>query len=229
MLLRKKSAFDTLLARWGRPVKEYDNMNGDITICSVSADEIIDDIGRSVPKGVPVVIPGDLAHKSKDLWRLVSQGRLFRLNINALISQKAPPLSPPSSIAPNALESEYNKAVAEIGRLREDLSRARTEAARAQAEVVSLQEARSQSDKLDDILSMLKDRSVPIARSEHFTTTTESPLDTSIPVYIPSQIKSDSATEGRVSIKEESSGSSSISDASKALREKRKKDLAGES
>lgn len=200
-------------------------MNGDIIVCGVSKDELVEDIGKWVPQGEPTRISGDQAHSSKDLWRLLSQSRLFRLNVNNLVRHQLP-----AEVVPvPELEQEYNKAVADVERLKRELTLARTEAISARAEVtllraenLSMREELVNSGKLDTILKMLKEMPTGVA-------TTATPAVKShivelgdIPMYIPTQIKSD-GDEGRVSISEESSDASSLSGASKALKEKRKK------
>ena len=59
--------------------------HGDVIVCGVSEDKLIEDIGVMVPKGDVITVPGAQAYKSKDLWRLISQQVIFQLNSNSLL------------------------------------------------------------------------------------------------------------------------------------------------
>jgi hypothetical protein len=204
---------------------------GDLIVCGVSADEVIEDLGKIIPKSVATHIPAENAHKSKDLWRLLSQSRLIRLNVNPLL--KYPTASTPTlaSEGVEILQTEYNKAVSEIARLKADLSSVRSETialrlelVRANQEIARVKDEATHGNKLDDILALLKER--PTVVVSQGTVQAPSPLTAmvdDVPMYIPSQIKSDANEESRVIMKEESTSSSTLSDASRALREKRKR------
>jgi hypothetical protein len=201
-------------------------MNGDVIVCSVSQDEFIEDIGRMAPKGEPTHIPADLVVRSRDLNVLLSQSRLVRLNVNPLVRAAArgtvvePPAPEVNELYSRALVENEQLRV-EIGKVKAENASLRAELGHAQAHNAKLKEEAGNSGKLDAILKMLQGMpaGVPFAMSEDKTSV--SVLD-DIPLYIPSQIKSDS-TEGRVSVAEETTDGSSLSGASKALKEKRKK------
>lgn len=54
---------------------------GEIIVAGlVTGTHMIEDIGIAVPHKVAVRIPADLALRSKDLWRGISQSRLFQLS-----------------------------------------------------------------------------------------------------------------------------------------------------
>lgn len=227
-----RSVFDWLRSLWVKPMKE-EEMSGDIIVCGVGADEIIDDIGVSAPKGEAVRVPGDKAYRSKDVWRLLSQGRLLRLNVNPLLRARAAASPAQPQVVNEGLEvlqSEYNKATAEIARLRSELSQVRSEAiavrselTAARAEIERLKGVENHAAKLDDIITLLKERPTVVNNVAPSTAPQASvPELEDIPMYIPSQIKSEAA-ESRVAVKEESAPASALADASKALREKRKK------
>ena len=210
---------------------------GDIVVCGVTQDEVVDDIARPVPKGVPVAIPGDLAHRSKDLWVLLSQGRIFQLNINSLLRKKLDRSTPEDihtelQVAKSeslALSEELSKVRASISELELELesrsqriSTLESELGRLENELALLRRASADSSKLDDIISLLKSRPVQQVVMAPSSTYQAASKDDDIPMYIPSQIKSDSAG-GQVSVKEGSADASSLADASKALKGLRKK------
>jgi len=209
---------------WTKLVRKRMLMNGDVVVCSVSQDEFIEDIGRMVLKGDPVHIPGELAHRSRDLNVLLSQSRLVRLNVNPLVrgtsTQVAAPAPEVNELYSRALlENEQLKA--EINRVRAENTVLRTELTFTQRQSSKLKEELGNSDKLDAIMKMLKDMPTGVVVQSSGSSIPDILLD-DMPMYIPSQIKSES-TEGRVSVAEESSDGSALSGASKALKEKRKK------
>jgi hypothetical protein len=231
VLLSIKLVLEWLSTTFGakKKMEKYD-MPGDVIVCGVQADEVIEDLGKKVPKSVATHISADNANKSKDLWSLLSQSRLIRLNVNPLL--RAPQSTAQASIGvSDILEAEYNKAVAEVVKLRYDLSLARTEAVTlklelglANEEIARLRTESSQSHKLDDILSLLKERALQVSADANVGIGPQYLVpDDYVPMFIPSQIKSDVTESSRVAVKEESSSSSALSDASRALREKRKK------
>jgi hypothetical protein len=223
MPLSTRFVLDWLKATWTKMKKEQD-MSGDLIVCGVSADEVIEDLGKIVPKSVATHISALNANKSKDLWRLLSQSRLIQLNVNPLL--RAPSATAPTSVDEGAvvLQAEYNKAVAEVAKLRSDLASARSELVRANEEIARLKGDANHATKLDDILTLLKERPVTQVVMGHMASPQSVlPVDDDVPMYIPSQIKSDVNEESRVAVKEESTSSTTLSDASKALREKRKK------
>ena len=56
-------------------------MIGDITVLGMTMGQhILEDIGVSVPQGMLVTIPADVAMLSKDLWLAISQKQIFRIH-----------------------------------------------------------------------------------------------------------------------------------------------------
>jgi len=56
-------------------------MIGDITVLGMTMGQhILEDIGVSVPQGMLVTIPADVAVTSKDLWLAISQKQIFRIH-----------------------------------------------------------------------------------------------------------------------------------------------------
>jgi len=215
--------------------------NGDLIVCGVSEDTLVEDIGVMVPKGDAVPIQGHLANKSKDLWRLLSQSVIFRLNENSLLRVRPrvePEAIPVQSLA---LQEERDQLSVEVQELRSKLSRIRSENQTLRTEVEQLREEKSglteelstlrsslvghseHASKLDALIELVKSRPVVLAGGSILSVVDEEESDDSIPLYIPSQIKSDSPADKKVSLKEGASDVSSVSDASKALKGMRRK------
>lgn len=207
--------------------------NGDVTVCGVSEDKLVEDIGVLVPKGDVVTIPGPLAHRSKDLWRLLSQGLIFQLNANSLLRLKRADSTPAPPVELEKLELETQSLRSELTKVQTDNTGLRAEVKSLKLEILRLKEegssqALSQA-KLDEVLNLVRSRS--IAPSEVRTNGTKplsvgvEDVDESVPIFIPSKIKSDSDVTGKVSLKEGATDASSLSDASKALKGIRRKSV----
>jgi hypothetical protein len=229
MPLSIRSGLEWVLRVFGFKMKKRALMV-DVIVCGVQADEVIEDLAKLVPKSVATHITAENANKSKDLWRLISQSRLIRLNINPLLRTPQAQPSSASEVTTEVLSTEYVRVVAEAAKLRSDLALSRSEAStlrvelsQAREEIARLKVEASQSHKLDDILALLKERPLQVSADSNVGIGPQHLVaDDYVPMFIPSQIKSD-ANESRVAIQEESTSSSALSDASKALREKRKK------
>jgi len=229
-------------ARFGSDVSKFRKApkmnNGDVIVCGVSEDKLVEDISILVPKGDAVTVPGHLAHRSKDLWRLLSQGVIFQLNANSLLRLKRqvepPPVQPNPKL--DGLEAKLGGLEVEVGDLRSGLLKSQSEKSslqaenrRLSAEVLRLQgelagQALDQS-KLDAILHLVKSRPQVVNVVSESRASVAKPLDDvdgSAPMFIPSQIKSDSVG-GQVAVKEGASDAASLSDASKALKGMRRK------
>lgn len=222
--------------------------NGDLIVCGVSEDKLVEDIGLMVPKGDAVPVPAILANKSKDLWRLISQGVIFRLNENSLLRVRARvmPDQPPTERGNDRdrfeaeverLREENDDLVNENGKLfslnvslQEEVKRLRSVVATQQSTLETQQTALSarqgHDSKLDAILELVKTQQAGVTYQKGSVSVPRiavADVDDSAPLFIPSQIKSDHQEEGRVSLKEEASDASTLTDASKALKGMRKK------
>lgn len=166
---------------------------------------VLHDIGRDVPHGETVTIPGDMAYRSKDLWRAIGQRQIFRItrgpgpNALAQVPKPAPP--PPVVVVPppsrdEALESE-NRA------LKEQLL--------------------NQSQKLDSIIALLQ-AGVPMAAIQAASSANPhiSAVADETPIYIPSLIKPENA-EIRIEPQRSESEGSQVSGAAEKLRELRQR------
>jgi len=205
--------------------------NGDMIVCGVSEDKLIEDIGVMVPKGEATPILGAQAVKSKDLWRLLSQGVIFQLKANSVLRVIAPSHAAPPvpklqeerdrlSLENETLREENAQLIKENGDLYGLNVHLKGEVGRLERE---LKEATGKDAKLDAILELVKSRPTTVIQNVTGAPASSGlDVDDSAPIYIPSQIKSDNNGEARVSLKEEASDAGSLADASKALKGLRK-------
>ncbi len=168
------------------------------------------DIGYDVPHGVVVHIPVEKANNSKDLWRALSQRRVFRL--------QAGPFSPAVGQPPN---HEVEQLRARVAELEAEVQRLRAEQGK------KTQEAQSGQGKLDEILLLLRAggsapayAQAPAARPLA-PVTPSGVVEVETPAFIPSTFKSE-ASETRVSVEETASESGGVSGARSALRKLRR-------
>jgi hypothetical protein len=163
---------------------------------------LIEDIAMDVPSGSTVVIPAVKAAKSKDLWRLLSQRQLFRLNAGPFQDFPSPTPPPP----PNGEAEMLREQVRLLSERNHVLENA----------------LGSQGGKLDAILGLLGNVSFgAVASQPQGRAATSEVVDTAVPTFIPSQIKPDNV-ESHVEIQSETSEGSSIAGAGEALRRLRK-------
>lgn len=204
---------------------------GDVLVCGVSEDVLVEDIQFSIPRGHAIVVPGDKANKSKDLWRLISQGTVFKLQTNSLLhpSKTQKPSEAAEEEKNEALKTQIEDLASQVTGLRDELQRAKfklSEQAALEAEVGRLQaeNARLRADlatrdgldsKLETILSAVKDRPATVV-VQGSTQKTATPSDDA-PIFIPSQIKGEGG-ESRVNVQETTSDGSGVAGASQALR-----------
>jgi len=253
-------------------------MSGNVVVFGISPDTVmLEDIQMDVPHSTSVTIPEDLALKSKDLWRALSQRRIFRLtsdlNPHKVFTASPAPLlvSPPPSDDQERITSlahGYKKLQDEVERLLPfeaeaakhtvalDVLEHRNKYALDENEglrlsVTSLQEenvrlksgnelltndiARLQGqldlyeaqiggrEKLDEILTLLKERPVVIMQNTGGLGILKAVTDVvggDAPAFIPSTIASKDM-DAHVEVQSETSEGSSVSEASAALKKKR--------
>jgi hypothetical protein len=181
-------------------------MNDVRVICLNMNTVLIEDIAVDCPHGVTVSIPAAKASKSKDLWRLLSQKQLFRLNPGPFADYPTP-APPPSSAEADRLREE-NRLLAEQNQLlRTALD--------------------NQGGKLDTILTLLENPRLaavfPTANGSAPLPATKATevVDAGVPTYIPSEIKPKNV-ESHVEVKSETSEGTAITGAGEALRKLRK-------
>jgi len=143
---------------------------GDVRVFGlVAGTHVLEDISRDVPCGVTVTIPGELAVRSKDLWRAISQRCIFQL------PSAAPPPQFSTSPEREQLEAQVKELSTQVKALADENRSLRE----------SLQNSnQNYSQKLDTILSALQNRAVFVDRG--FTPSPE--VEIKAPLFIPSKI-----------------------------------------
>lgn len=196
-------------------------MVGGITVAGlVTGTHLIEDIKIAVPHQIAVFIPADLAYRSKDLWRGISQRRLFQLTGGSgLAVESNNRVLPP----PNTDLEDFR---AENKRLKQQLEE-------AQRQNLSLQDAlQAMQGQLTSILRLLgriENGEVPILRGisgPGLEAPKAAPLPVlpmvvggEVPAFIPDDIHPDAA---KTNIDAEVIVGSSVADQVKALRAARR-------
>jgi len=206
---------------------------GDMVVCGVAADIVVEDIGLNVPKGVAVPVSGEVSQRSRDLWRYLSQGLIFRCDVSNIVrSQASIPVTP--QFAPEGKQDELQVMVSKLqadvsqarsaqASLEANVGRLQAENARLRTELVEERLKLAKLDKLDEILSLLqRQQTRPILVSTSQDLDTADALD-DVPRYIPSQIKPDLSIDSPVTATEAQSDGDSVVGAAKALRQVRRR------
>jgi len=190
---------------------------GDIRVIGlVSPTHLIEDIGRDVPHGVEVVIPVDMALRSKDLWRGISQHALAQL---PTIATTVPKLSAPDPERPR-LEARVRELESVVRDLETQLRVSQAESLSLRFELERSTQAQEHAVKLDTILAALQNGVVPTA-GRPLAAPRQEVADGSVPTFLPSEIKPRDVTV-RIDIQGESSQSdvSGIGDRLRKIRNK---------
>ncbi len=208
---------------------------GDIVVCGVTEDILLDDIKFVVPKGEAVTVPADLVVRSTDLYRQLSVGAIFQLNKNSRgLRPNSPPKEEPlesPSLQPvvlaaqveiEALRSENTRLAEENNTLQERVSLLTREAS-------LLKDSLGIGERLDQMMAMLKNgvvQGLPSLRTNGDPFPGDSfPSSEEAPVFIPSQIKMDDVDTSRLSTPEstETTSGAGVSRAANALRKLKEK------
>lgn len=174
---------------------------------------LIEDISISVPQGATVNIPASRASKSKDLWRLINQKQLFRLN-------QGPGADPP--VAPTVPSPSFD---AENDKLREE------KRLLEEQNQLLRQALANQGGKLDTILGLLESgrlmatttQATPAPTAKANGVVDYGVVDAGVPTFIPSEIKPRNIESHITEVKAETSEGSGIEGAGAALRKLRRK------
>ncbi len=196
-------------------------MVGGITVAGlVTGTHVIEDIRVSVPHQIAVFIPADLAYRSKDLWRGISQRRLFQLTggsglaveSNTRVTQTA------SDIELDDLRSENKKLKQQLGE--------------AQQQNMGLQDAlQSMQGQLTSILRLLGRlesgevalRGLPVSQDAiRAVPSLPTVVGGEVPAFIPEAIHPEDA-KTNIQVDAQVIVGSSVTDKVKALREARKR------
>lgn len=194
-------------------------MVGDVTVVGIdTSTTVLYDIGMDVPHRGVVTIPADLATISKDLWRAISQRRLFQLHAGSVTQGPVRPTLPPTPQLEvwqekcRILEAENTTLKQTVESLRREL-----------ADKPNSAQPPPTDSRLDEILSLLRS-GVPIVGAS--TTPRTIPVGTGVvevevPAFIPNEIKPKSV-EGRIAeVQSETSANSNLGSAADALRKLR--------
>jgi hypothetical protein len=162
----------------------------------VMGSVLIEDISVDVPQGVTVVIPAEKSAKSKDLWRLVAQKRLFRLGPQMHSYPTVATVTPNEA---DHLREENRLLLEQNALLRQAIS--------------------AQGGKLDAILGLLE--SGKFAPSNGVQAKPTDLVNGDAPTYIPTEIKP-TVADKHIEVKSETSAGSGVAGAGAALRKLRK-------
>lgn len=160
-----------------------------------------------VPHGMTVTIPALRAHKSKDLWRAISQKRLFHLQSGPAMA--FPPSLPTHDASGVDVYQEHTRILLRENQLLRD--------------ALEKKDSEMQS-KLDNILGLLQ-AGVPVAPPSPVRGTAPQVVtgvvSGEVPTFIPSQIKPE-GVEVQITTTAEESAGAGVSSAASALRKFRK-------
>lgn len=214
---------------------------GDMIIYSPAHDLVARDIQFNIPRGVRLVVPGEKSN-SVDLFKLMSEGKVLRLDVNSRFESQVtqdPPAKvenphepPPVEIPPveNSeafilretikglrakvlIHQEENGSLqAENARLRAELETSNSNNSKVSALLSNLD-----SSRLSDLLTKLD--SMPNTALTSNKGIVESD-ESDVPMFIPNF---DGRAPKKVNVKESSSDGSNVDEASKALSAVRKK------
>lgn len=211
---------------------------GDVTVIGIdTSTTVLFDIGMDVPHRAVVTIPANLASLSKDLWRSLSQRRIFQLH--------AGPVGQPftrQNVLPNAsfeaLQDKCQKLEAENAELRNTLENMHRvvathkqdlEVCRQDLEVcrqeLSAKATVSLDPRVDEILGLLRSGVVSGNGATQGAIVKPSiksaVVEVAAPVFIPAEIKP-KTVEGRIAeVQSETSSNTNLGSAADALRKMR--------
>jgi len=201
---------------------------GDIVVCGVTEDILLDDIKFVVPKGEAVTVPADLVVRSTDLYRQLSVGAIFQLNKNSRgLRPNSPPKEEPlesPSLQPvvMAAQVEIEALKSENARLAEENNVLQERVSVLTRESSLLKDSLGIGERLDQMMAMLKNgvaQGPSVLRTSNLNGDSF-PSSEEAPVFIPSQIKMDDVDTSRLSTPEstETTSGAGVSRAANALR-----------
>lgn len=193
---------------------------GDVVVFGLDTQTVpLDDIMMDVPHARTVTIPEDKALRSKDLWRAISQKRIFRLSPDPSPKVTLPvPAAPPPAAptGPSQAETRLVDVEAENASLK-----AENASLRARVELLTAHAAGN--GKLDEILQLLRERPVLMAapaanvKGVSKIAMEEGVVEVDAPAFVPGEIRPKDV-ETRVEVSSETSHGGSVSGATDALR-----------
>ena len=203
-------------------------MVGDVTVVGLDpSTAVLRDIRMDVPHRVVVTIPADLATVSKDLWLAISQRRLFQLHAGATSTNPVRPFVSPT-VVQESWQERCRHLELENARLKAALSQSAVEPKVVQVVYETPAAPAISTDKLDEILSLLKSGALTVAAlsdsrgSTIGSVRTTGVVEVDVPAFIPTKIKPKDIEGRLVEVSSETSDSSSLGSAADALRRFRK-------
>lgn len=208
---------------------------GDVTVIGIdTSTTVLFDIGMDVPHRAVVTIPANLASLSKDLWRSLSQRRIFQLH--------AGPVGQPftrQNVLPNAsfeaLQDKCQRLETENAELRNTLENMHRVVANHKQELEACRQELaakapvSLDPRVDEILGLLRSGVVTgtgtgtgVPQGAVVKPSIKSTVvEVEAPVFIPAEIKPKSV-EGRIAeVQSETSSNTNLGSAADALRKMR--------
>jgi len=175
-----------------------------------------------VPHQVAVFIPADLAHRSKDLYRALQQGKIFQLTGGSGLAVQSPSSSPlPAPVPSN------NDTPKELTALRVENSRLQTELATARQENKTLrEEVSAMQQQLGEILGALgriEAGGITVAGlpGEMVAAAASEVVGGDVPTFMP-DLKDDNA-KTNIQVEKSKTEGSSVADAASKLKGLRQK------
>lgn len=180
-------------------------IGGMIVVGLVTGDHYLEDIQVVVPHKVAVPISPEQALRSKDLYKALQQGRIFKLDGGTGVVPEIKP-QPVPQIEESRLKSELKASERRNVALESELGAIKSQ--------------------LGSILELLRSgASVPAQASASVLAPITPPpsdvVEVDVPMFIPNTIKPEDV-EARIDVKKDVSGDTGLSDAAAKLRKLRK-------
>lgn len=194
-------------------------MSGDITIVGlVMGTHVIEDIQCSVPQGVQVTIPAEVAHLSKDLWRALSQGQVFRLSSGPASVFRNPAAPPSEPIVPQPPPPLPQAPVSPPVQLQDIIRQQQNIIRQQQDENREMRQAlANQTLVLTQILGAIQQGTPTTSASVPRPTTVRPAPEQDAPTFIPSEIRPKDVRT-RIEAKSDEKQADAVSDAASRLR-----------
>jgi len=205
-------------------------MVGGLTVVGiVTGTHVLEDIQVAVPHRVAVYIPAEQALRSKDLYRALGQGRIFKLDGGF---RSAPVGASPPPTPSNELQLRNDELERENQRLRQDLGASER---RNQGLQQALEALHGQLDAILNVLGRIESKDpVPlvlaqgqlVAASAQSKAAVVGVVGGDAPAFVPDSIKPADA-EVRIQVETSSSKATNVASAASKLREFRKSGSGG--
>lgn len=194
-------------------------MSGEVVVAGmVTGVHYIEDIQVSVGHRDAVRIPAEVAYRSKDLWRAIQQGFLFKLSAGSgFVPNALPAPSPPP--VDSGLQAEVERLRAENQRLTTELETERTRNGTLQTLLTSLT---SGLQGVQEAIGKLESSPRVVVAGPGATAAVEAGVvGGDAPTFVPGRIQPTNV-ETQIRTEKETTDSSNISSAASRLRELRR-------